>query len=102
LVRSVWARKAGYLLLRKSGIQPPRIHDVSAVLCEEKSQLPAGVHGSIDRLAKISKTMRRDRKLAFYGTEDLTPSEFYSREDAELALQDARWVIETVAPYVLA
>ncbi len=88
-------------LLRKSGIQPPRIHDVSAVLCEEKQQLPLGIQGSIERLAKISKTMRRDRELAFYGTEDLTPSEFYCQEDAEIALQDARWVIETVAPFVL-
>ena len=40
--------------------------------------------------------MRRDSELAFYGSEDLTPSEFYNRDDAELALTDARYVVATV------
>lgn len=87
-------------LLRKAGIQPPRIHDVSSILLEEKAQLPEGIQGSVERLAKISKSMRRDRELAFYGTEDLTPSAFYAKEDAELALADARWVVETVFPFI--
>lgn len=38
----------------------------------------------------MSKELRRDRELAFYGAEDLTPSTFYERADA------ARWVVDRV------
>lgn len=87
-------------ILRKSGILPPRIHDVSAILLEQKSLLPEAILAQVDALAKISKNLRRDRELAFYGSEDLTPSDFYSREDAESALCDARFVVSTVIPFV--
>lgn len=82
-------------LLRKSGVEVPRLHDVSSVLHEQQQQLPPAIGPHIDRLSKISRSMRRDRELAFYGTEDLTPSEFYSRDDAESALRDAQWVHKT-------
>ncbi|MGH9341962.1 MAG: hypothetical protein ACRD1R_20830 [Acidobacteriota bacterium] len=38
----------------------------------------------------------RDRELAFYGSEDLTPSEFYDQADAQKALEGAKWVVEAV------
>ena len=82
-------------LLRQSGIEPPRIHDVSAILLAEKANI-AGNLTSIDRLAKISKSMRRDRELAFYGSEDLTPSQFYAEEDATSAREDAGFVVAEV------
>jgi len=87
-------------LLRKSGIQPPRIHDVSSILLEEKARIHESLQSSLQKLAKISKSLRRDRELAFYGTEDLTPSEFYSQEDARIALDDARFVVDTVFPFI--
>lgn len=89
-------------LLRKFGIQPPRIHDVSQVLVEEKSRFPTGVQENLPELAKISKSMRRDRELSFYGTEDLTPSDFYTEEDGQIALQNARFVVDNVWPHVMA
>lgn len=79
-------------LLRLARIEVPRNHDVSDILLEFSSQLPASVRPHAARLAKISKAMRRDRELAFYGSEDLTPSEFYKEEDAKEALENARWV----------
>ena len=82
-------------LLRQSGIEPPRIHDVSAILLAEKQKI-AGNLKTIDRLAKISKAMRRDRELAFYGSEDLTPSQFYAEDDATTAMADARFVVAEV------
>ena len=78
-------------LLRKSGIEVPRIHDVSEILKEEKSRIRQTIRPHIDKLAKISKEMRRDRELAFYGSEDLTPSEFYQKEDAQKAFKEAGW-----------
>jgi len=50
----------------------------------------------VDRLGEISRRLRRDRDLAFSGSEDLTPSEFYREKDAREARDDARWVVETV------
>lgn len=88
-------------LLRHYGVAPPRIHDMSAVLVEERARLPKAVRGEVDRLAAISKDLRRDRELAFYGTEDLTPSSFYAESDARRAREAARFAVETVTPAVL-
>jgi HEPN domain-containing protein len=69
-------------LLRVAGIEPPQIYDVSEVLVAENARLPPAVQQHVTRLAAGSRTPRRDRKLAFYGAEDLTPSGFYTRDDA--------------------
>ena len=87
-------------LLRACGVLPPRIHDVSAILIEERRRLPAGLDGHLDELAASSRELRRDRELAFYGSEDLVPLEFYSRDDAEGALEMARRTVALVSPYV--
>jgi len=87
-------------LLRACGIEPPRIHDVSEVLARESERFPKDLQPDLDRLARISKQLRRDRELAFYGTEDLTPSEFYSREDADAARDGARLTVKLVKPFV--
>lgn len=88
-------------LLRSRGIQPPRIHDVSDVLLAEHARLPEDLQAGLDTLVEASRQLRRDRDLAFYGAEDLTPSGFYSREDAERARSSAREVVGLVRPHVL-
>jgi HEPN domain-containing protein len=87
-------------LLRAAGIDPPRIHDVADVLLAERERLPAAVGEDLERLADVSRGLRRDRELAFYGAEDLTPSDFYRKRDAEQARQGARLVVRTVRPHV--
>jgi HEPN domain-containing protein len=87
-------------LLRASGVEPPRIHDVSDVLLAERERLPEALKGDLDRLAQASRELRRDRELAFYGAEDLTPSSFYSRADATRARDAARVVVAAVRPHV--
>lgn len=82
-------------LLRSAHIEVPRTHDVSDILLEFAPQLPKVVRADVTKLAKISKTMRRDRELSFYGSEDLTPSEFYRLEDAQEAFKNAKWVYHT-------
>jgi len=89
-------------LLRASGIDPPRIHDVSDVLRSERDHLPPALISEIDRLSEASRQLRRDRELAFYGAEDLTPSGFYSRDDGEKARASARMTVELVRPHVTA
>lgn len=79
-------------LLRKSKIEVPRLHDVSGVIEESANKLPKSLQPHIHRLCQISRSMRRDRELSYYGSEDLTPSEFYHKEDADEAFDDAKWV----------
>lgn len=76
-------------LLRHVGAEPARVYDVSAQLTEVRSRLAAEHQKDLDALIAVSRELRRDRELAFYGTEDLTPSEFYSKADAELAFSRA-------------
>jgi HEPN domain-containing protein len=87
-------------LLRACGVDPPRLHDVADVLLAERQRLPAGLGAHVDRLAEISRQLRRDRELAFYGAEDLTPSTFYREADAVLARDSARDVVATVRPAI--
>lgn len=88
-------------LLRASGVDPPRVHDVAGVLEAESHRLPPALLSDVPRLAAASRALRRDRELAFCGAEDLTPSEFYRREDADEARTAARFVVERVGPHVL-
>jgi len=52
---------------------------------------------SLPKFCKYSHELRRDSELAFYGSEDLTPSEFYTEEDAKEAFQKAKEVVEGVS-----
>jgi HEPN domain-containing protein len=79
-------------LLRGCGVEVPRIHDLSPVLEQNQERLPPVIRGTLEELIRISRSLRRDRELAFYGSEDLTPSDFYTREDAASALHSARFV----------
>jgi hypothetical protein len=88
-------------LLRSVGVDPPRIHDVADVLLAERNRLPAALAGEVSDLAEASRNLRRDRELAFYGAEDLTPSDFYKRRDADEARQAARMVVRFVRPHVI-
>ena len=87
-------------LLRAMGIEPPRIHDVSEVLMAERERFPKAIQQNLDTLAAGSRTLRRDRELAFYGAEDLTPSGFYTQEDAAAAREIARRTVAAVEPHV--
>lgn len=84
-------------LLRSCRIEVPRVHDVSPVLLDNRDRLPRQIDARLDELVNISRALRRDRELAFYGSEDLTPSEFYREEDAVTARTQARLLHEVVA-----
>ena len=88
-------------LLRASGVEPPRIHDVSEILLAERQRLPGGLRADVERLAEVSRQLRRDRELAFYGAEDLTPSGFYSEADAKQAQSGAQMVVSLVRPHLI-
>lgn len=87
-------------LLRSCGVSPPRVHDVSDVLLAERERLPPRAVAYLDRMVSVSRRLRRDRELAFYGAEDLTPSGFYTEEDARAARTDAEDLVGVIAPLV--
>ena len=88
-------------LLRHCGVEPPRIHDVADILLAERHRLPETLLPDLHRLADASRSLRRDRELAFYGAEDLTPSDFYKEPDATAAREAARLVVDRVRSVVI-
>jgi HEPN domain-containing protein len=89
-------------LLRHANVDAPRVHDVGRVVLECRSALPQPLRPHADRMAAISKNLRRDREMAFYGSEDLTPGEFYDERDAQQARDDARWLVDVICEVILA
>ena len=87
-------------LLRASRIEVPRVHDVSPLLVEHAARLPDAARPHLDELVSASRSLRRDRELAFYGSEDLTPSEFYGPADSAEARKVAARVVEIVSASV--
>ena len=87
-------------LLHAVGVDPPRVHDVADVLEAERDRLPAEVANDLESLATASRSLRRDRELAFYGAPDVVPSGFYREADASEAREAARFVVASVAPAV--
>ena len=87
-------------LLRAHGVDVPHMHDVSEILLAERARLPAALHAHLVSMARISHDLRRDRELAFYGSEDLTPTSFYTEADAAAARAGARSTVQLAAPHV--
>ncbi|MBI1870792.1 MAG: HEPN domain-containing protein [Chlamydiae bacterium] len=79
-------------MLRTVGIEPPKIHDVGAFLLEHRDKFPSKIRISLKKMALISKELRKDRELSFYGEIDFIPTEEYSARDAQKAMQGARYV----------
>lgn len=87
-------------MLRAVGIEPPKFHDVGGLLQEHKDKFPQEVSSRIDEIAAISKRLKKERELAFYGDIDFIPTEEYRAEDAKEALENAHFVV-TMAQKVI-
>ena len=82
--------------LRLVGIEPPKVHDVGPILRKNKNLFPEWFKGNIDRMASISRTLRRERETSMYGDEELSlpPEDIYSKMDAEFALESCEFVLK--------
>lgn len=87
-------------LLRSFGLNAPAVHDLSETLRKSKRRFPVPLQRHIPQLCRFSKELRRDREMAFYGSEDVTPSEFYTRGDAQSAREMARKVVRIAGKFV--
>lgn len=85
-------------MLRKNGIDPPKIHDVGPLIIEHKQKLLAEQKQDVDRVAEISKWLRKEREFSFYGDIDLIPTEEYTKTDASRAIADVEFVFAWASP----
>lgn len=79
-------------MLRFVGIEPPKFHDVGSLIIEHKKRFKGISFRDLKRIAKISKELRKERELAFYGDIDFIPTEEYTKKDASKAMKNASWV----------
>ena len=80
-------------MLRAVGVEPPKFHDVGGLLVEHREKFPGPISRQADRIATISKRLKKERELSFYGDIDFIPTEEYKIEDAMEAMEDANFVI---------
>ncbi len=80
-------------ILRRAGIDPPKWHDVGGIIIEHIDRFNPALHADLQRSAKISKALRKERELAFYGDIDFIPTEEYSEEEARTVIDDARFTV---------
>jgi HEPN domain-containing protein len=83
-------------------VEVPHVHDVAFLLAEHADRLPPALAAHIERLVSISRRLRQEREISFYGNEELgAPADrLYSADDAAQALGDARLVIELAIAHV--
>lgn len=87
-------------MLRAVGIEPPKFHDVGGLLLEHDAKFSPDVRDRLARAAEISKRLRRERELAFYGDIDFIPTQEYSAADGERAYADAAWIAALAAEVI--
>ena len=79
-----------------AGVDFPRAHDVGATLRRNVDRFPEFFACNVPRMASLSRRLRAERELSFYGDEEtgLPPEELYSEDDAREALAQAEWAWE--------
>jgi HEPN domain-containing protein len=80
-------------MLRAVGIEPPKFHDVGGLLQEHKDKFRREVSSRMGEVASISKRLKKERELSFYGDIDFIPTEEYRAEDAKEAMDNANFVV---------
>jgi HEPN domain-containing protein len=66
----------------------------AGLLLEHRGKYAEDVARQVERLAEISKRLRKERELSFYGDIDFIPTEEYRLEDAQEALEGANFIVE--------
>ncbi|MCL6580436.1 MAG: HEPN domain-containing protein [Firmicutes bacterium] len=72
-----------------------RTHDVGPLLRQHSDRFPAVFAEAIPQLASISRGLRAEREMSFYGDPDsgIPPEDLYGEPDAQEALAKARLVL---------
>jgi HEPN domain-containing protein len=86
-------------LLRACGIDPPKVHDVGPSLFQYESLLPEAVRTNLQKVVELSRSLRKEREISFYGDDDLIPLNSYTVEDAKNAIAKCKWLYELLTPF---
>lgn len=83
-------------VLRNAGIETAKLHDVGSLLRANQAKFPASFRRAIGRLGAISRRLRMEREMSFYGDEETqtTPQDLYGKQDAESYLGEAAYVFD--------
>lgn len=81
-------------MLLFKGINVPKFHEVSSLLIEHRDKFPEFAQDAFPKIVKISKTLRRNRELSFYGDEDFIPTDEYTEDEALEAMENAKYVLQ--------
>ena len=73
-------------------VDPPH-HDVGGLLLEHGGRFSAELRERLPRAAEISKSLRRERELAFHGDIDFIPTEEYTEAHGRAAYDGAAFVL---------
>ena len=65
-------------MLRAVGVEPPKHHDVGGLLIEHRERFEEAISKQLKRAAEISKRLRKECEIAFYGDVDFIPTEEYT------------------------
>jgi hypothetical protein len=88
-------------MLRAVGIEPPKYHDVGSLILEHADRFVPISQEKLQQIAAISKRLRKERELSFYGDIDFIPTEEYKREDAKEAIDDAHFVVKIATSVIM-
>lgn len=88
-------------MLRQVGMEPPHWHDVGRFVREHRERFSDVTDTEVERLAEVSTALRKERELAFYGAIDFIPTDAYTREQAQQALDAATWVVSVAARVIV-
>lgn len=83
-------------LLMNVGLEVPKVHDVSKFIEKNLQLFPEIIVKDFKKIKDISRTLRKERELSFYGADDWIPSEEYSIEDAEMAISYCKEIFDLV------
>ena len=81
-------------VLRKIAIEPPHWHEVSPLLIEHREKLTLTQQGNLDRVILLSKKLRKERELSYYGDDDYIPSLEYTLIQAEEFVAECEWILD--------
>jgi HEPN domain-containing protein len=89
--------------LRAVGVEYPKEHDVSRILKAVKDRFPEWFRKEVEKVGEISRDLTDKRSPSLYGIESLgkTAAEIFGKEDAEKALSDAKYVLESIRNLLL-
>lgn len=88
-------------ILMFKGIHFAKSHDVGGEIMNNKDCFTELNNEELERIKIISRQLRKDRELAFYGADDILPLQYYAQEDGDTAIMNTQFIMEIVDRIVM-